>query len=531
MKHIRHILLLCLLGGATAAAQAPAFEYADIYLPGGDTDPHWGIWGHNLNRSLGSNPPEEVYALIEGKRDYTQLCLSSNDLYRRVARYIKNEYGESTPMRFAIFPNDNRRVCQCENCRMVGNTPTDAAPAAAALVEKLCKRFPKHQFFTSIYASTASMPQRLPENGGMLVSAIDVPLRANGKQLDIDSANRTYVWDYICNFDDYLSPFPVLPIMQQRLQHYRKQGAKGIFLNGSGPDYSTFADLHLFALRKLVDNPDADLDSLVSTFFEQNYPTAAEMLSSYYMHLANTAASRCRILPFYGGMAESIRAYLDPKEFVQFYGQLERIIPLAKKEERAKLVQLRNALSYTLLEVAYATYDTTIADNAIKHLRELPQNTLIAESGLTIQQYLQDYKDTRLRRQTNNLRIAAASPLDEDYTDLTPLTDGYNGLGCGYHYGWVLSCLEDALLLKIDQLPQHFDSITVSYYANDRIAAPHSVTLTFGEEIFQLQQNTTLNCYENCHLNITSNDNQTAMLRIGRPKKGDIIAVGEITIH
>ena len=55
--------------------------------------------------------------------------------------------------------------------------------------------------------------------------------------------NNIYIWDYINNFDDYLTPFPILKIAQQRLQFFKQHGASGIFFNGSGYSYSSFDEM------------------------------------------------------------------------------------------------------------------------------------------------------------------------------------------------------------------------------------------------------------------------------------------------
>ena len=64
----------------------------------------------------------------------------------------------------------------------------------------------------------------MPANVGVMVSAIRWPLSSltGGKRrTDFDALVREwkekchiiYVWDYINNFDDYLTPFPILGIM------------------------------------------------------------------------------------------------------------------------------------------------------------------------------------------------------------------------------------------------------------------------------------------------------------------------------
>ncbi len=57
---------------------------------------------------------------------------------------------------------------------------------------------------------------------------------------------------YERNYDDYLSPFPCLLVMQQRLELYRQLGIKGVFVNGSGDDYSAFDDMQTHVLALLL---------------------------------------------------------------------------------------------------------------------------------------------------------------------------------------------------------------------------------------------------------------------------------------
>ena len=107
--------------------------------------------------------------------------------------------------------------------------------------------FFKHSFFTISYLSTKQVTDKqLPSNAGIIVSAIDFPLRRiDGKNAQekkfMQQLNQwkkvtknIYIWDYINNFDDYLTPFPILKIAQQRLRFFKQNGASGIFFNGSG---------------------------------------------------------------------------------------------------------------------------------------------------------------------------------------------------------------------------------------------------------------------------------------------------------
>ena len=159
------------------------FEYKEIYLPEGisnakqlklnNLNDDWGIWGHHLSVCVPKNHSMTIYAAVGGSRNRDQYCFSSEQLYGYLENYIDENFSDSKTQRFAILPNDNDLVCQCDLCVKAGNTATDASPAVFNLIKRLAERFPNHIFFTSHYLTTRSLPKHaLPENTGVLFSAI-----------------------------------------------------------------------------------------------------------------------------------------------------------------------------------------------------------------------------------------------------------------------------------------------------------------------------------------------------------------------
>ena len=164
------------------------FDYQSIYSPSGlnpdytgvmglnNFDDSWGIWGHNLRKVLGDNV-DKVYATIHGKTDDSQLCFSSEEMYRQIESYIVDNIGEKGSSRFVIAPDDTPYACTCASCTAMGNTEKNATPAVTELLLRLSQRFPKHSFFTISYLSTKQVTDKqLPSNAGIIVSAIDLSL-------------------------------------------------------------------------------------------------------------------------------------------------------------------------------------------------------------------------------------------------------------------------------------------------------------------------------------------------------------------
>lgn len=462
-----------------------AFEYQSIYSPVGlnadytgiagldNLDDSWGIWGHNLRKVLGSNA-EKVYATIDGKKNPAQLCFSSEEMYSLIQNYIIDNYGEKGNIRFVIAPDDTPFACTCPACTAVGNTARNATPAVTGLIDRLARNFPDHLFFTISYLSTQKPADKaLPSNAGIIVSAIDYPLRfthANtpeGKKFAQrlkqwnKVTNNIYIWDYINNFDDYLTPFPVLKIAQQRLKFFQSQGASGIFLNGSGYSYSSFEDVKTFVLSALLINPDLSVDALVRQFLNQEYPTAKKWLYDYYTDLENKVESERKQLGLYAGIRESESAFLDPERFIRFYDEIGNFVNASKGVERKKLHQLQTALSFTRLETGrnhsmdaygYAKQDgKTIrplpqAQEWMERLNEykaFPAMTAYNESGDQISSYLEEWKHHIWVSDISGNLLSGITPSvvpsweDKDI-NLSLLTDGTHGLPGNYHFGWVI---------------------------------------------------------------------------------------------
>lgn len=370
--------ILPLLVSCTAMAQA-SFEYKGIYSPTNaqeevrrkyatnHVDYDWDLWGHNLKKVVGSSTDNSLYATIADTLCRKQFCFTSPNLYSLIESYILDQYGEgasSYSARICIMPQDNKLACTCARCRKLGNTEGNATPAVTDMLCRLARRFPRHMFFTSSYHSTRIPPTKvLPANVAAIISAIDLPLRVDFSQTagyrkfmeTLEGwkkvCGRIYVWDYERNYEDYLTPFPCLKSMQTRIRLYRDNGIKGIFLNGSGDEYSSFDDVQTVVLAQLLSDPDIDVEASVEEYFRTEYPITHELLSSYYLTLERRTTSTNHVLPLYATMEELIESYLDTEEFSEWRKQLDKASKSVGKPERTKLNYLLTALSYTQLQI------------------------------------------------------------------------------------------------------------------------------------------------------------------------------------
>ncbi|WP_169514956.1 DUF4838 domain-containing protein [Arenibacter latericius] len=440
-------------------------------------DIDWGIWGHNLKKLFANEKDSTLYALVDRKRIREQLCFSSTELYHNISNYILDNFGDGLAQgyQFMIAPQDNNLVCQGSTCLQLGNSITNATPAVTYLIRKLAKRYPKHQFFTIAYLTTLTAPtEKLPDNAGVFLSTIDLP---KGVALDpIQSKTQTflnlindwkaktstiYLWDYASNFDDYLTPIPVLYSLQQQLRFYKEHNIKGIFLNASGYEYATFDGLKTFVSASLMIDNQQSIDALVQRYFKNYYPETHQLLTEYYIKLERDFAKKSQGYPLYGGANEILETYLDKDDFIQFYHQLEQALTKTKGAEKKRLHKLFTALSFTRLQIAYENGSNaqgfieqenktlTVLPEVKKWITNLEQYTTYKnlyqyrESSGDLAIYIQQWKNLISKKEFTNLLldipITIHSAPDEGFESSHLLNNGILGFTPDYHQGWYIS--------------------------------------------------------------------------------------------
>lgn len=519
IKHLAHTTSLDLMTDDLPPCIFPTknlntnfpFEYRDVHMPSNQSidmteilclhnlEIDWGLWGHQMSKVLGiseersdlmkdyNNLDPEFFARVGGRVYKDQFCFSSERLYEATERYIIDQYGEepAEKLRITIGPNDNSIVCQCQQCQLQGNTSKNATPAVVAFVERLANRFPKIDFFIPGYSTTYELPDHiLPLNVGVFLSAMEYPrILGNADSPKAKAffdrleqwkkvAGTVYIWDYICNFDDYLTPYPILLVMQERLQQYRDHGVKGVFLNGSGYFYSNLQEAYTYVLADLLINPDQNVAKLIQAYFRDAMPHQGNFFSTMFMGMERHIAEVKMELPLYGGIEEALASYLSEDDFRRYYD----VMLQANREEmtyRERVIynKTRQIISFTYLEICrlhgigqggFASHVNGKWEpkqevlNALKELDEItPEEDLVVltgnevaamdhmdrvnEHGVYIADYENECKAWLTNREWDDNMILGV-PLKLRRGDIveecTRLTDGVAGISKNYHWGW-----------------------------------------------------------------------------------------------
>lgn len=447
----------------------------------------WGIWGHNLPKTLKNYKlPESAYAQVGNKRVKSQFCFTSDSLYQYVNKSVKAIYDSDHMLnKFMVLPNDNTIVCTCNTCKAVGNTKKDAAPAVFTFLNKLAKDNKKSTFFTADYITVKDIPKfDAEQNTGVFYSTIDIqkgiPIEntKNFKEFENkikkwrDYVNNVYIWDYTVNFDNYFDPYPTLKTTQQNLKLYKKLGVNGVFLHGSEYNYSNFQELKTYILSKLLWNPNIDIDKEIHNYFSDKYSKKlADVLTNYYTFIDNTFFMSKKELSIYSGIDKTVKKFLDPKVFFKFYDEFDTHTPYNKFDK--EYLKLATALTFLKLEImrdyglgiyGFGTLNkereiivkneiTMLLDNLATYSRSSNLKTY-NERGYKILDYIESWRKTiykyhKRKHYFYKKKFEVLSQLDEDYTNTKVLNDGAFGL-TDYNTNWHISSI-DNLILKIDK--------------------------------------------------------------------------------
>lgn len=484
----------------------------------------WGIWGHNLLKALQSVDSDKVvYAQVDGQENTAQLCFSSEQNHLLLREYIIDNQGfgdADNQSNFVIMPQDNAVVCLCERCVELGNTAKSATSAVAYLVNNIAQDFTWHSFFMGSYLTTKTLPkEKLAKNTGVFISTIDLP-----KGVDLNSATwqkatqdfkalveqwktkttEIYLWDYSANFDDYLTPIPVLYSIKRQLAYFKSLGVTGVFFNAGGYDYSSFHDVQTYVISALLKDTTLDVDSLVGAYFKKFYPVSSSVLTNYYLGLEKNYNRKQTPYDMYGGMASNVESYLQKEEFLDFTTSLEACMERADELERQKLEALLVSLTFTKLQLKYVELQQNpgLLDPLMERQLRIDIAQLEKAEALGILNYkesqgsIKDYiqfwyeildnskKPNYLQQSSFSLFNTAVDPR------LSLLSDGLIGHTKDYHIGWFIQN-GDTIDLEVDLKGVHGEKqlvIDFLYQQRHRFTLPNKIEILQGDKVIYKQE-------------------------------------------
>ena len=256
-------------------------------------------------------PHPEWYAQVKGRRtaDHAQLCLTNEEMRRelvRNARELLRRQPEAGLI--SISQNDWQGRCECKACKAIEEQ--EGSPAGLlirfvnAVAADLEEEFPRVLVETLAYQYTRQPPKFVRPRRNVVVRLCSIecsfaePLSGPQNEpfrSDIEGWSRIapqlFVWDYVTNFSDYLSPHPNLRALAPNVRFFADHKVIGLFEQGdAGSTVGDFVRLRAWLLAHLLWNPRQDEQTLVREFLAGYYGAAAPHLQRYLDAMQDAAA-------------------------------------------------------------------------------------------------------------------------------------------------------------------------------------------------------------------------------------------------
>lgn len=314
----------------------PAFEYREMYFRSAfDTDfcvknrlnsnmahiPNekggklkFFNFHHSFNELV---PPDvhydehpEYFAMVDGERlrERTQPCLTNEGVFLEARKTLRKWIKENPDCKvFSVAQNDWHNYCRCPECRKLDEAyGTPAATVISfvnCLADDIREDYPDVLLHTFAYQYTKKAPLGLRAADNVIVrlcniecswgSPMEMQAQANPESEAagfIENLNQwsklckhLYIWDYACNFKNYLLPFPNYKTMPENMRTYHKNGVVGVMQQGNFAYGETpaLADLECYLGAKLLWNPYRNEDKIIDEFIrgvygEECYPYIRE---------------------------------------------------------------------------------------------------------------------------------------------------------------------------------------------------------------------------------------------------------------
>lgn len=413
---------------------------------------------------LKSHP--EYFALLNGKRYPTQLCLSNPEVVNILKKSVKElfeKHPESSVI--SVSSNDNTQYCTCEQCAKIDKEEGAPSGIVIRVVNEIAKEFPAKKISTLAYQYTRKAPKTKPADNVLItLCSIEAdrsaPLTEKSKDFvqDVKDWNKLgaklRIWDYTTQFTNFLAPFPNFHTIKPNIEFFVNNNATWIFEQHSA-NVSELFELRSYLMAKLLWNPNLKTEDIIHEFTEGYYGEAGKFVRKYINRIQEELAKYPKFFLFlYGDPSQAFNAYLKPEllsEYDDIFNQAFETVKGNKVMEQ-RINEARLSIDFAILE-AYkanlnATYRLKGNTDAVRTRLSRFANTcekanvrLMNEMGFKPSEYIQSIKDVLKRVARPNLANGKkvnlyTKPKKYGNEDPQTLTDGAIG-GYNFYANWL----------------------------------------------------------------------------------------------
>lgn len=443
----------------------------------------WGLFVHTFKDLV---PPEKYFAdhpeyFTENRGVRVsdgQLCLSHPDVFRIVVEELRRRMNENPNAKYwSVSQNDTYLPCTCDACRAIDQEEGSHSGSMLRFVNRLAAEFPDKVISTLAYQYTRAAPKltKPAPNVNIMLCSIECdrsrPIAASEGDAsfvkDVEGWSRLthniFLWDYVIQFRNLVSPFPNLFVLQPNLQFFVRNGIRAVFEQGLHEMRGEFAELRAYLISKLLWDPDIDVDGVMNDFLQGFYGEAAPHIRRYIERMQAALVRSGEGLSCFGYPFPSEDGYLSAAMIDTYRGCFDEAeaAVATRPEFLARVQTARLPLQYARLEQAKILADSTHGcferdRNGARRVRpeiaalvdtfhvrcERAGVTKLWEHGIPPQKYHETFRRFLEGSTTPHLAlgcsVALTTPASHKYLDgwAAGLTDGVVGWD-DYHMHWL----------------------------------------------------------------------------------------------
>ena len=296
-----------------------------------------GYYVHTFDRLVpraqyfASHP--EYYCWMNGKRIHDQLCLTHPEVLRLTIDQLRREMAEQPDKKYwSVSQNDNFSYCQCPDCQKIIDAEESPAGPVIRFVNAVASAFPDKIISTLAYQFSRKAPRlaRPLDNVHIVLCTIELnrskPIENDPESQDFvrdirewsQLTQNLYLWDYVVQFTNYVSPFPNLHVLQPNLQFFVRHNAFEHFQQANGQSGGEMAELKNWVIAKWLWNPDLDADSLKNDFLNGYFGPASPFVRAYIDLLEKELIRSGDRLDIYGSPVWHANSWLSAANVTQY---------------------------------------------------------------------------------------------------------------------------------------------------------------------------------------------------------------------
>jgi hypothetical protein len=267
-----------------------------------------------------------------------------------------------------VSQNDNKNYCTCPNCKAIDDREGSPSGSIIEFVNKVADQFPEKMISTLAYEYGRRAPKTLKprDNVNIMLCSIeafrDKPIAEDPTSADFvrdveewgKIAKDIIVWDYVIQFNNLISPFPNLHVLQPNIKFFADHGVNAMFEQGNREVGGEFAALRAYLISKLLWNPNENVDALMNDFLNGYYGAAGPSIRTYIDEMREALIKSGKPLRIFGTPNEAASSYLTPaliKRYETIFEQAEAAVAdSAAVLERVKIA--RQPLEFAIMEQA-----------------------------------------------------------------------------------------------------------------------------------------------------------------------------------